>query len=826
MIIALGRSRKDTKWRNTEMTWEQMLDRLRVPTRTRETAREYRAMSKEDKTLAKDVGGFVGGRIDGGRRLQENVKYRTLVTLDADRAPRGMWDNYAVLWDYTCAVYSTHSHTAEEPRLRWVFPLSRAVTPEEYEPVARKLAEIVGLDAMDPSTYEIHRLMYWPSVCSDGEYEFHELDGVLVEPDALLREYDPADPDGWKDSSRWPIGRQEREVVAHEATHQGDPETKPGMVGLFCRTYDVPMAMETFLPGVYEEAGEGRYTFVGGSTSGGAVLYNNGAFLYSHHATDPCSMQLVNAFDLVRIHRFGALDESQTTQEVTRRKSYQAMLELAANDPGVREQQGRERQAEADAAFADLVSDPEDMDADKAEESENSAENTPEKGEVPAWVKQLTLTPKTGLPEITVENVVLILSNAWGEGALAVNELKGRPVIRRPLPWHRRVADRRNGDQWTDADNANLRLYMEKYWGIVGKDKVQDGLDIVAERGRFNPVQEYLSGLVWDGTERLDTMLVRWLGAEDTEYTRAVTRKWMCAAVKRAKQPGCKFDEMLVLAGPQGIGKSRLASILSRGWFTDSLGRMDSSKDAYERLAGAWIAEVAELAAAKRSEVEDIKNFISKQEDTFRRAYQRETATYPRACVFYGTTNNAEFLRDRTGARRFWPVQCEGTGDHGVLHGLEAEVDQLWAEAVVRLAAGEDLWLTEASEQEAAAEQWDRFAVQDDEDELFGVVQAYLDMPIPINWEDMSQSDRRNWVRGETLVDRDQVKTEARKEVCIREIKAELLGEDVGGHTDSSYKLARIMNSMPGWVKAGKTKRTRFYGVQKVYVRNTDVDEV
>ncbi len=319
MIIAIGKSRKDTRWHNTEMTWSAFVGRLEEPYRTRETVKEYKAMIKADRDAAKDIGGFVGGSLSGPRRKAENVRDRSLITLDLDDASPDAWDA-ASMWGWTCAMYSTHSHTPESPRLRLIYPLDRTVTVDEYQAIARKIAFYVGIEQMDPSTYEPSRLMYWPSCPSDGEYVFRHQEGDTLCADDILAEYGL--DDAWRDSRLWPTAKVEAEVRVREAKRQGNPTEKPGIVGLFCRTYDIPDAIGTFLPDVYVEGSAGRYTYAAGSTSDGAVLYDNDQFLYSHHGTDPCGGQLVNAFDLVRIHRFGAEDDGKAQDDVTKLPSY------------------------------------------------------------------------------------------------------------------------------------------------------------------------------------------------------------------------------------------------------------------------------------------------------------------------------------------------------------------------------------------------------------------------------------------------------------------------------------------------------------------------
>ena len=797
MIIAIGKSRRDTRWRSVDMAWSELVAKLSSMHRTTETMREYKAMSKEDQGRVKDIGGFVGGRLNGGHRKNEAVMDRCLVTLDADNATPDLWDDLLLTWDGEMVCYSTHSHTPDKPRLRFVIPLARTITPEEYPAVARKLAQRIGIEAMDPSTYEAARLMYWPSCPVDAEPFFAHVDGEWIDPDKVLGEYGLGE--AWRDTTLWPIAKGEQEVRVKDAKRQGEPTEKPGIIGLFCRTYGIEAAMDELIPGVYEPLGNNRYTYAAGSTAGGAIVYED-KFLYSHHGTDPCGGQLVNAFDMVRIHKFGDKDEGQENQEVTRRPSYKAMCDFAAGLDKVKQQRAAEQ-----SSVLDDVLEP------AAEDETNDRE----------WMKKLTVNSKTGLVEPTLLNIVLILRyDPALKGVAAYNRLRGGPVMLRKAPWCTgREVIPEGGEPWRDSDNAGLRLYMESKWKIVGKDRIQDGLDLVREENSFDPVQDYLTGLEWDGVERLDTMLVRWMGAEDNRYVRAVTRKWMCAAVARAMHPGCKFDNMLILVGRQGIGKSNLARALSRGWFTDSLGRMDSSKDAYERLSGVWIAEIAELAAAKKAEVEDIKNFISKQEDSFRRAYARENGVYKRHCVFYGSTNDQEFLRDRTGGRRFWPVEVTGF-NRGQLKGFEDEVDQLWAEAVVRWRQGEVLWLDDAEVNRMAEEVQDSHTAVD---EWQYRIQTYLDTLLPVDWDTRDQQQRRSFFDPDSglagLGEREEG-TVTRTRVSGAEISWECFGNKANGANDTGpRRIANLLNNMPGWTRIKKPYRDKCYGVVRGWER-------
>lgn len=815
MIIAIGKSRKDTRWHNTEMTWSAFVGRLEEPYRTRETVKEYKAMIKADRDAAKDIGGFVGGSLSGPRRKAENVRDRSLITLDLDDASPDAWDA-ASMWGWTCAMYSTHSHTPESPRLRLIYPLDRTVTVDEYQAIARKIAFYVGIEQMDPSTYEPSRLMYWPSCPSDGEYVFRQQEGDTLCADDILAEYGL--DDAWRDSRLWPTAKVEAEVRVREAKRQGNPTEKAGIVGLFCRTYDIPDAISTFLPDVYVEGSAGRYTYAAGSTSDGAVLYDDDQFLYSHHGTDPCGGQLVNAFDLVRIHRFGAEDDGKAQDDVTKLPSYRKMCDLAAGDPGVKRELAAERAAEAASHFGDL----EDLDNDDngtVTEDTAAADSGPD----PNWSENLKVNRKTGEADALIENAVLILRNdPHLRRRFGYNAFRSKLCIREPLPWHPKVRDKRNGDSWEDEDDAGLRLYLEVAWKLKAKAAIEDALGIVARENQFDPVRQYLDGLTWDGVERLDTVLIRLFGAEDSRYVRAITRKWAVAGVRRIFEPGCKFDTMLVLIGDQGCGKSQFARVMSRGWFCDSIQRIDN-KDAYDQLLGTWIVEMSELSATKKADNEAIKAFYSKQVDTFRQAYAHRTAEFPRRCIFIGTTNDRSFIKDETGGRRFWPVELTAQREDVVarLAATEAEADQLWAEAVVRYMAGERTWEDDNEVLEQAREAQIRYA---QEDEWQGMIEQYLATPLPDNWDDLNAQQRRDYIQGNDLTTPEQRAgyTRLREKVSVAEIRYELFGEDLkrgaGGSNETSRHVARLMNVMCGWEKA-KNPRWTLFGKQKCYVR-------
>lgn len=330
LVISIGDSRRSTYWQPRRMTWRQFCERFSEPIRTAETSEGYKAMSRDEKADAKDVGGFVGGAVEGGNRKGGSVAERQLLALDADYGNSDIWDNWGLMVGGAALLHSTHSHTPEKPRLRILIPLARPVTAEEYEPVGRRIAQWLGIEAFDDTTYEPSRLMYWPSCPADGEYIFKYADGDWLDPDMVLDTYTD-----WRNMAEWPRSSRQQKLIRKMGEKQGDPLTKPGVVGAFNRAYKITDAIVKFLPETYVPAGAGRWTFTGGSTVGGAVVYDDDTFLYSHHDHDPVSGRLCNAYDLVRLHLYGAQDEG-VDETLDKLPSTLAMRVLCSQDEAVR----------------------------------------------------------------------------------------------------------------------------------------------------------------------------------------------------------------------------------------------------------------------------------------------------------------------------------------------------------------------------------------------------------------------------------------------------------------------------------------------------------
>lgn len=794
--LATAHSRIAKKWRNRHWLWSELLQRCSETKRTGETAAEYARMSKEEQSNVKDVGGFVGGYLSGGIRKNANVMYRTVATLDIDYGTVNVWDDFTTAFGFAAMIYSTHKHSSKTPRYRLVFPLSRQVSPAEYEPLCRKIAAEIGIDLFDDTTYELPRLFYWPSTSKDADFVFDYQDGPACDVDAILSQYVD-----YKDVSAWPLSSREGDVIAHEIKKQGDPTEKPGVIGAFCRAYSIEDAIDTFLSDKYEKTGhDGRYTYKLGSVAGGLVCYE-GKFAYSHHETDPASKQLCNAFDLCRVHLFGAQDEGSRALDVTRKPSYAAMQEFAAKDKAVKLLMARERaQAAAD-------------DFDGLDDAELPEDYNDE------WKAELEYT-KSGRLLCNIANIILILENDPALAGHIVHDLfTGMDSAKDGLPWNK------NANQWTDTDDANLRVWLEKHYDITGKEKIADALTAVLTRHSYHPIRDYLSGLTWDGVPRLDRIIIDYMGAEDSELNRAMSRKHFVAAVARVFNPGCKYDYCLIMSGAEGIGKSTLLRVMGGKWFNDSITTLEG-KEGMEQLRRAWVVELGELSSIKRSDVEQVKAHLSKQVDIYRAAYARRVLEHPRQCVFCGTTNEALFLKGDTGNRRFWviPVVAELRKYRDWSEAIRRDRDQLWAEAVHYYKQGEPLYLSE--ELEAQAKQRQQDFNDDNDDPIVAMLDKYLNTLLPVNWDTMDIQARRSYLR-----DPDPLQAEGtvkRDKVCAAEFICEQLGKDMA---DKDYKylcrrVSKMIGDRPEWERVSSTKHAaKLYGTQRGFRRVEQPDE-
>lgn len=772
--ISFGKHRADTSWKPEYLMWDEFIDRLKKVRRTSETMAEYDKMHNIGRGKVKDGPAFVGGLVRGGRRKKENVDTRSMITLDVDHADDGfLFSVELVLGGTAYVVYSTHSHRPNKPKYRLIIPTDRAMSPDEYAAVSRKLAEQIDIKYFDKTTFDVHRLMYLPSCSKDGDPVLEVYEGDPLSVDGVLKQYVD-----WKDPTSWPRHADDK-TQRQSASRMEDPRAKQGVVGAFCRCYSISEAIDTFLPSVYESVDDSltRYTYAGSSSFGGLVVYDEDTFAYSHHESDPCSGREVNAFDLIRLHKFGKLDDrASENTNINKLPSHTAMTAFATQDGKVK----RDRLSELSDDFAGTVAED-----DESEDPEDD------------WVDQLKMNTKTGFPLPTSRNVEVILSHGDWHNVLAYDAFGNTEVIRNPLPWRDRERLHEDYEPWLGADDRRLEHWFGKTYEIKSGATIKNAFTEVAHVNRFHPIIEYLEAQSWDGVPRVNRLFIDYLGADDSEYVKEVTRKMFIAAVKRLYDPGCKFDYMLVLVGPQGAGKSTIIQMLALKWFSDSLKTFDT-KEAGEHLQSAWIFEFGELAGMTKTEVDEIKQFITKRADKYRVAYDRVITDFPRKCVFFGTTNNWSFLKDPTGNRRFWPVTInpEKRLKNVFTDLTEYEVGQVWAEVLTMYRNGEELTLSPKVDQEAARIQ----GLHMEDDPRVGLIQEWLETPIEDEWGEQSEVGQ------------------FRTRVCASQVWAECLHNKTGSIRPwEAREMCDILRRIPGWKERKGRARVPVYGLQTVF---------
>ena len=800
--VCKGKSRLSKKWTNTEMTWGELAERTAQTKRTAETMEEYMAMSRDDQSDIKDVGGVVCGHLKhdktsddkqlAGRKTKENILSRSILTFDLDECPAGFDPKRLIeekLPGVAAIAYTTHKHTPQAPRWRVFIPLSEWVSPFYYEGMARYVGSVLGMQLLDKTTFQYNRLMYWPSTAKDGQFLHFALEGLPISPHDFFEEF-PA----LKRESAWPRHPDEEQLKPQSIMTEKEgvynnlekPQAsiqKPGVIGAFCRAYSIDEAIAKFLPGVYIPAGLGRYTYANGSSSKGLVVYGDVA--YSNHATDPANTgHDINAFDLVRIHKFGHLDVGTSPgQKGNTLPSYQAMLSFAHADEKVASIIADDKIKEAAAEFAEVDEDPKDLE----------------------WIRQLETDKKGQICNTNANQDLIIL-----------NDHVFRTIMYNDFTRQNEVGDTKALRCTPEVDDTALRniatRYETKYGIKVSVQKVVEILSGVQVQRSYNPLHQYITQEKWDGVPRLETVFIDYLGATDTPLNRMMTRKWMIAAVARAFEPGCKFDNMLILEGQQEIGKSLILRILANGktrggyFFSESMQFDQKDSEQIEAMNKAWITEFAELSGLKSvKEGERIKRFLSVQEDEKRLAYRHSSQTFKRHCVFAGTTNESTFLAD-TSARKFWIIHVAGNSRPVAewVPDLIANVHQIWAEAYHYYSMGERLELPRQLIEDARAMQAAYNAANSDP--LFGILQAHLDLLLPSGWRELTREERMRKMRNYST--EKQFCSLKRNKVSAAEIK-----DEIPEATTPQY-VNRLLELL-GWTDMGRVKVDDVYSQQR-----------
>ncbi len=823
--FAEGRGRNLGKADNKTLGWGKFRKLFESPSRTKESFKAYMGMSHEEQVRLKSIDGWIyRTHVAGASRNATSGKPTVLWSLDYDYATPELVDRIKmglVAHGYEYLVHSSRRHTNEKPRIRFWGLFSRPVSNEEYGPLARIIARTIDpeMKMVDKVSFRPAQMMFKPTASEDGDWFYYHNAGAPIDPDVIFADFEATDGD-WRDLSNLP--HCEGEELREHASKAEDPTTKKGPVGDFCRAYDVIEAIEKFdLPykATDDNSEKPRFTYIGGTTTNGAVVEDGGLFLYSHHGSDPCADRLVNAFDLVRIHKFGHLDEDASKDiPLTRLPSWKAMLDFIADDPEFRRQQAESRY-DQQAMFDDLVDDEPGDDDLQADLDELVGDP---KSKLLDWQLNLERNRRGDLLN-TVANLALIIANdARIRPCVEYNEFRDQIVTRKPLKTKMAVVakipigDRVNGDLWQDHHTNALRIMLEAPagpkrpgWGLKPSDRdLQAAIENAARLALFHPVRERLAAVPWDKVPRVETLFIDFLGAEDNAYHREIALKFLVAAVARAFEPGHKFDNVPVIEGAQGRRKSTFIRVLALDWFGELRADFGNEKGLVEQMGGAWILELPELSVLRRSDIEEAKAFVSASHSTVRMAYGRLSKVFPRQCVFMGSTNQASYLVDDTGNRRWWPVRCEV--EEIDTERLKGVVHQLWAEALhlyrhMRQKQPEGtlpLYLTDLEACRIAGEVQESRRTVNDTDVTAGVIQEWLDTPV--------------------LRERIGEATYTRMTTCVAQIWWEALGGNKPPTTTESRMIGKSLRKI-GWEACRKVERMPGYGVTQIFKR-TPVD--
>lgn len=448
------------------------------------------------------------------------------------------------------------------------------------------------------------------------------------------------------------------------------------------------------------------------------------------------------------------------------------------------------------------------------------------------WTSLLDVNEEGGIKG-TLHNITLIVENdTRTKGIIRKNVFAEKLVqVGTPAPLTRRKKtakptlqldteiwkqrDPINGDPWNDDKDSLLRRIIEAPktqggYGIKVTDRdLSSAIDIVGSNNVFHPVRDYLKAVTWDGKARMDTLFVDYIKTPDNAYYRSIARLFLIAAVARVFEPSMKFDYVPIIEGMQGRRKSTFIKVLGKHWSSELDGDFSDDRAMIEKMLGSWISELPELSAFNKAEVNHIKAFVSRQEDRARLAYDRRVTIFQRQCVFMGSTNDRKYLKDETGGRRFWPVECNmGLDEEIDTERLEDEIDQIWAEAYsgyVALRQGHPhgtlpLYLKDKSAVTYAMALQESRRVENATDNIRGVMQEWLNRPVFSG--DIADGEAK-----------------AHDRTCAMQIWVECFKGDIKNFPyQNQTAINKALRSMPGWVEIGQ-KRFKGYGAQKAYER-------
>ena len=856
--LAEGTSRSLGKVKNVTLSWEQLAARLNSPLKSAEKFKDYLKMSADERNKLKGMAGwYLGGHCDGGRRKKNAIQERDVLTFDLDDSnPEQLEDlqmGMSGISDYEWYAHTTRSHTAESPRLRIYLLLKEPIPAEQYSAATRIFAQKLDLtlDSVDHVSYRIAQLMYLPTVSKNGKFEFIHNKGKALNVEAMLANFGD-----WEDFTKLPFSEKQGQQRP-SADKAENPHEKDGIIGAFCRAYDVETAISEFLPKVYapsdDVSNKPRYTYLLGSGANGVVVEDDGLFIYSHHGTDPCGERLCNAWDMVRLHLFSDEDvESRADTSPGNLPSFKKMAEFAAKQPDVKKELMQDRYDIA-AMFDDVEGDesytPEDQAAQVEDDEDEDLvgvasrnfedERVPKKPKAPPeeWATTLLEIDVQGRVVPTLHNVAMIIRydpRLWR--CVAFNEFTQRTVLRRSLKTKTPsvtdlICDNElDGTDWTKIHDHTVRAILEaaggntlQGWGMKVSDRdLRAAVDLAAQANRFHPLKEKWHKVKWDGESRWSTLFIDYLGTEDHPYYRETAELICLASVARIYHPGHKFDFAPIISGAQGIRKSTFIQALFGHSRAGELStNLSDQNKAVEQMLGKAVLELGELAAMRKSESEDTKAFMVIEVDRVRLSYEPRVQPYPRQCVFMGTTNSTAYLRDKTGNRRWWPVAVIVEQIDTVK--LEAEHDQIWAEVChhywklrQKYASHKlPLYLQSKAAREKALALQEEAREESFEESMAAEIEHWADTPLPL-------SVFRGDITHEALAGEDEPMV-VPVEVCLPQVWCDALGGDMQRYASNRQVCQQVgsaMREVKSWHISGGRHETLSYGRQRTYTRH------
>lgn len=737
IVVYEAKKRTDTKWQEKIYSIEGFAKKLASPVIGKETQAEYFNLSKEEQNELKDVGGFTGSILEGGKRNKNSIKAKTLITLDIDNAPADIIDKIKQVYkSFYFFIYTTRKHKTEAPRLRLLFLITKHIDTVQYEAVARKMAAFLGLSYFDATTFQPSRFMYWASTSKDAPFVFYENKGNILDPDTVLKLYK-----NYRHINEWPLFEEEQkqQKKLFKDLELEDQLLKPGLVGIYNRNHTISSLLLNELADKYEPSKmwENVFTYKGASSVDGVKVLKNDTIYYSFHSSDPNQGEAINAFDLMRRVKFGHLDEGVSLKtNMKYYPSYKAMCEYVEKDQAC--------QGELDLLYEE--------ESEKVQEQKGKSSYTDNILNARKEYAAKCLKNQKGACIVNPYNLNLLLRTDKNVKNLGHYDVFYSAYIKNlDLPWLR-TYKKNNFEisaQWQETDTTYLQQYINKYYALsYSNNEIERAVRVIIQENQKNTVYEYFKGLKWDKVPRLKYLLVDYLGAENSDEIHEITVNHFVASVARVCQfredekEGVYYPYCLCLIGSQGLGKTSLLKrlVYKNAFYIDLQTKLDE-KNTLETLKGKWIVELGESSSLTKSEAGIVKQAISKTADEYRKAYGRDVELIKRRFVFFLTANTFNILNDITGNRRFLFV--EGSKERQKKEGYkmeEAERDQIWAEAFHYYMSGHDYNHFNRTTQDYLEEQQERANKKPD---YMEEILEFCARKVPADFYEWGIADRR-----------------------------------------------------------------------------------